>query len=426
MTRRPLALLLAAVAALALLPAAAGADTTAEDVDSRVVVAPIDSGINPYHEVFQVGDATSVTADVLAEFGIGEDQILRISDSYEADVEAGLYEGVQLGTPYWFAGTNIIARSNDFGARPFLPDDEGDTHGTGVSGSVAAGNPEAVIYFLEGSFGESEPHAFAHPAVDIVTTSYGFLTAAPLGNIGGSYEGVVEGGKLHFGANPNDPSLGPLDSTGGPWWGISMSGFAEGEGDGKSVFSGSLPEFVADFTQDLPYCATCTTGTESVSGTSFATPLSAGILSHALLELRRMADHDGGIVDVDGTAYMVHDPADPSLQLTNWDLRRALEEAAVVPSVEEYDPAAMDPVLGEAYPNLPVAGYSLYGWGLLTVEGDRDVRPVIVDHALGAEPTKSADTCAAMTAHFQARLALWAANPSGDGFGVTDTPYEAC
>jgi hypothetical protein len=395
-------------------------------VDSRVVVAPIDSGINPYHDAFQVGDATSVTPDVLAEFGIDAAHVLDISRDYEADVERGIYANVREDEPYWFRGTNIIARSNDFGDRPFLPDSEGDTHGTGVAGSIAAANPEAIIYFLEGSFGESEAHAFAHPAVDIVTTSYGFLTAAPIGNIGGSYEGVVERGKMHFGANPNDPSLGPLDSTGGPWWGMSISGFVEGEGDGKAVFSGSAPEYVADFTQDLPYCAFCTSETEVVSGTSFATPTSAGIMSHALLELRRQAGHDGPIVEVDGTAFMVHSATDPALQLTNWELRRALEEAAAIPTVEEYDPVATDPFLGQAYPNLPAAGYALHGWGLLTTDEARDTRPAIVEHALGADPVKSADTCAFMTAHFEAREALWTANPSSDGFGQTADDHIAC
>ncbi len=421
MIRRILPLAAAALVATSLIPAVASADT---DIDSRVVVAPIDSGINPYHDRFQVGADTAVTPDILAEFGIDADHILHISRSYDDDAAAGVYDGVKTGEDYWFEGTNIIVRSADFGSRPFLPDDSGDTHGTGVSGSVQAANPEAIIYFHEGLGTANEEHAFAHPSVDIVTTSYGLPTAAPIGNIGGSYDGVVNQGKMHFGANPNDPSAGPLDSTGGPWWGFSISGFEEGTSNGKAVLSGSAPEFVADFTQDLPYCDTCTTGTQSVSGTSFATPSSAGMMSAALLDLRRQADHDGPIVTVDDTAFMVHGQ-DADLQLTNWDLRRALEEAAAVPTVDEYDPAEAVFDLG-TYPNLPAGGYTLYGWGLLTTDPERDTVTGILDFIATGETTKSADTCSYMTQHFAAREAIWTANFLSDGFGESADSYIAC
>jgi hypothetical protein len=401
----------------------AGADpaAVAQTPAPRVVVAPIDSGINPYHDAFQV-EETAVTQDVLDEFGITEDRILRISRSYDDDLDAGLYDDLELETDYWFEGTNIIARSTRFGARPLLPDSEGNTHGTGVTGSVVAANPEAIIYFHEGISDANEVNAFTHPAVDLVTTSYGAPTAVPLGNIGGSFEGVVENGKMHFGANPNDPSLAPLDSTGGPWWAISISGFQEEESNGKTVLSGSLPDFVADFTQDLPYCATCTSDTRTVNGTSFATPTSAGLMSAAILELRRQAGHVGGPAMTDEGAFMV---LGGETAITNWDLRRAMEEAAAIPTLDEYDPVGAVLDLG-AYPNLPVAGYSVYGWGLLTDDPERDTVQGILDFIETGETTKSADTCAFMTAHFEARVAIWTANATSDGFAGAADDHVAC
>ncbi|CAN5296046.1 hypothetical protein BH23ACT9_BH23ACT9_03810 [soil metagenome] len=421
MIRRTLPMALAAVLAVGLMPALAIADDVAPAPDSRVVVAPIDSGINPYHEQFQV-EQPNVTQDVLEEFGITEDRILRISDNYDADVAAGVYDGVQTGVDYWFEGTNIIVRSSNFGSRPFLPNSESDTHGTGVSGSVAIANPEAIIYFHEGISDANETHAFTHRAVDMVTTSYGAPTAVPLGNIAGSFEGVVENGKFHFGANPNDPSLGPLDSTGGPWWALSISGYQEEGSGGKQILSGSAPDFVANFTQRLPYCATCNEGTRSVSGTSFATPTSAGLMSRAVLQLRRDAGHVGGIQTIDGTAYMV---AGEDLRLTNWDLRRALEEAAAVPTVGEFSPGGGLFDL-TAYPNPPVAGYTLYGWGLLTDDPMRDTVQAVIDFVETGQTTKDADTCTFMTAHFEARVLAWQANVTADGFGASADGHIPC
>lgn len=411
MLRRSLPLALAAALAVT----SVAADTPEQP---RVVVAPIDSGINPYHEAFDV-DEPAVDEHVLAAFGVEDDHILHISDDYAADAEAGIYDGVVENELYWFAGTNILAWSDDFGSRPFLPDDEDDTHGTGVAGAVVAANPDAVILFVEGISAASETFAFTHPEVDIVTTSYGFATSAPLGALAGSYEGVVEQGRLHFGASANDPTLAPSDGTSGPWWAVAIAGFGEGEdgGGGKELLSGTAPDFVADFTQDLPYCATCTSRTESVSGTSFATPRSAGVASAVLLEARRAAGHLGGVSD----NGLLVDTA--TAAVSNWQLRRALEEGAVVP--DERIPAGIT----EA-PVLEAAPYALVGWGHLTADPEAEVVERTLA-ALAGETFKSAETCDYMTAYMTARFAAWDANPLSDSFGQTNavdgsSPYVPC
>ncbi len=423
MIRKLLPLTAAALMVTSLVPAVAGAQT--DEIDSRVVVAPMDSGINPYHDAFQV-EESSVTPDVLAEFGVLPENVITLGESFEAD-KARVWDRLTTDVDYHFTGTNIIARSFSPGSRPILPDNEGDTHGVGVAGSVARGNPEAIIYFIEGGFlDEGEPYTFTHPSVDIVTMSYGLPAAALTLARDGAYEGVVELGKLSFGASTNDPQAAPLDGTAGPWYEIAIAGYAEGSGEARTTTSGNLVDFVADFTQDLPYCATCTTETRSVSGTSFATPYSAGVMSKVVLEARRAAGHLGGItpdglmVDADG------------VQLSNWDFRRALEEGSIIP---------VSTTVGTNLPVNPVAPYLQIGWGAITGDPELDVvGRTLAQLDADAKPLKSADTCAYMTAYMGSRFLLWDANPDpasqlfgADGasgsFGQTnivDSPYRAC
>ena len=438
---------LAAVAAAPMLPSAAapaaleasGAATVDDGShdgssgDSRVVVAPVDSGINPYHEFFHV-EQSSVTPDVLDEFraALPDGNTLRtitLGESYLADVGAGAYDDVAAGDLAWFEGTNIIARSAitvdgrpaPDADRPFLPDPGGSTHGVGVAGSVVAGNREAVVYFVESTSNEHE--AFSHPAVDIVTTSYGFQTAAPL-PLEGSHQGVVELGKLHAGATTNDPSLAPVDGTGGPWWVLGVAGFEEGTSEGKQVMSGTVPDVVADFTQDLPYCETCREGTRSVSGTSFATPLTAGVASRVLLQARRDAGHVGGITQNAAGDMVMVDRASGD-DVTTWDLRRAMEVGAYVPT--ELDPTAATETALPVNPVLPAAQV---GWGAITPDGEHGV----VDNALaylrdGTTTDKPQGTCDFMTGLMTFRHTTWDAYPTSPTFGqdsASDSPYVAC
>ena len=379
---------------------------------SRVVVADIDTGVNPYHQFFNTGASSSVTPAVLAEFGIGESNIIRLTrtGNFAADYAAdqAQWAQVKVGEPYWFEGTNIIGISFEPGSRIILPDNEDDTHGVGTAASVLGANPEAVVVFVEGmANADGEQWAFNHPAVDIVTTSYGIPGSVPLPfHVNNSYVGVVEKGKQHFGASDNSPALSPTDGTSGPWWSIGIAGFEEGTGEGRQVLSGNLVDFVADFTQDLPYCAECESGTQSVGGTSFATPRSAGTFSKILLEARRAAGHTGGIVTQGVPAPLM---VDGSLKLTNWQMRRALEEGAYYPTTADWDPieGAFDFL---SVPVNDVAPWAQVSWGVITPDAEHQVVSQTLSHlGIGSAPTrtKSADTCAAMTANIDARYAYW-------------------
>lgn len=370
----------------------------------RVVVADIDSAINPYHE-FYYQHRSVVTKEVLEDLGVKPNHVVKLTrtGNFAADLaaDAGFWKRVKRGELYHFAGTNIIAASFDLeapDAQYLKPTPAKNPHGVGTSAAVLTANPNAIIYFIEANsaLGSAESHAaaFKNPAVDIVTTSYGVSTAAgllPLPEYRAfehSYEGVVEGGKLHFSSGGNGPGLTALRAGAGPWWSIGVSGIQEGETEGDTTLSGNVADFVSDFTQTLPYCMDCESGTASVSGTSFSTPRSAGIASKILLDVRRELGHIGGIRPGVGTALkgvpvMASDSPtgkaaarfcrqNDCTSMTNWQLRRALEQAAWIPRTTDYDPGEL-PDGGVGLPVSPVGPWMQTGWGDLTRKNTKGV-----------------------------------------------------
>ncbi|MCW2665698.1 MAG: hypothetical protein JWN57_660 [Frankiales bacterium] len=406
----------------------------------RVVVADIDSGINPYHEAYYAGAGpyagrsgpSSVTPDVLAEFGIGPAQTIELTrtGNFAADFAAdrATWDAIEQGRPYWFKGTNIIAVSFDdtVGKTPILAD-EGDEHGIGTSSAVLDAHPDAVVLFLEGMADPAaEQLAFTHPAVDIVTTSYGMPGSPPLPfHLTESYGGTVLRGKLHFGASDNSPALSPPDSTSGPWWTIAVAGFHEGSSGGREALSGNVVDVVSDFTQPLPYCSACESGEQSVSGTSFATPRSAGTASAVLLQARRKAGHVGGPVVRSGLGSLM--VSGNGTELTPWQVRRALEEAAHVPTLAEYD---AESALLEDLSSVPVVdpvASAQTGWGLLSPDPRYGVLAKAAEQLATPTSTKGAQTCAVNTAQHELRFAYWNSVAIGsESFGTTEDPYLPC
>ena len=413
----------------ALLPATAGA--AGRSRTPRVVVGVIDSGINPYHEYFHArgplykkNRPSSVTPAVLKELGIKKSQIIRLTrtGNFAADFakDEAQFKKIEKGKPYWFAGTNIIGISFEEG-EPLRPDGDASPHGIGTAASVLGANPDAVVVAVEGINSDSEKWAFTHPAVDIVSTSYG-PPVPTLSNLSSGYTGVVKNGKAHFGAATNDPQYAGSDATSGPWWSIGISGYEEGDTNGRQVSSGNVPDFVGDFTQDLPYCRSCETGTRPVSGTSFATPRSAGTFSKILLEARRAAGHTGGIDKAGkGTPKLVTGRHD----FTVWEMRRALEEAAYYPDAQAYAPG--DPTSVPVADNAP---WYQMGWGLLSPDNRmRVINETLAHLGIGGKPkrTKPQEACDFMTSNMEARRAYWErAAVLGDGFGRSEDPYIYC
>lgn len=403
-------------------PPAAGA--------TRVVVAVIDSGINPYHAFYYEGSPiyplgsppSAVTAEVLDELDIPPARWITLTRTgdFAADytADAAIWASIVPGQMYWFTGTNIIAASFDPTGPKILPDDEDDVHGVGTSAAVLMANPEAVILFSEtgealGSVG-SEQFGFLHPAVDIVSTSYGFAVpntdfGLPLPFFTESFKSVYELGKLHFSSAANAPDPFTPESGGaGPWWSIGVAGVEEGSSNGRStVTSGNFIDFVGDWTQRLPYCMACEDGyNDFVGGTSFATPRAAGVASRVLLEARRIAGHEGGIRTVAGKPVLVDAGG---TAISNWQLRRALEDAAYVGNINEYDPIEAVFDLG-ATPIVTQAAWAFVGWGELSALPSKQVVELaLVEFGLGSGTArnKNARFCDFQTANMDRRRLYW-------------------
>ncbi len=417
--------------------AKADAPTTTKN-KARVVVADLDTAFNPYHSFFyedtgnpllegtlypKGSPPSSVTPEVLKEFGIDKDHILSVTRtgffSKDLEADAALWAKVKKGEVYWFKGTNVLAVSYAGDSLPPLkPITDKNQHGTGTSSSVLSANPEAIVVFVESwdTLGGQAPHEFGfrHPSVDIITTSYGYGVGIP--GVGGtglfppepnaffsSFMGVVKLGKLHFSSGGNMPGSTPHRGGAGPWWSIGVSGIEEGSSEGRTLTSGDFPDFVADFTQDIPYCLNCETGLgKGIAGTSFSTPRAAGVASKLLLDLRRELGHVGGIHLVNDVPVMAEGKGQT---YTNWQIRRALEEAAHVPVMA----APQDALLDLALPINQQAPWLQAGWGEISADAVKNVVPEAMA-VLGfgeRQSTKAAGFCDFQTQIIQERHLYW-------------------
>jgi hypothetical protein len=417
-----------------------GGGTVGDDgSEPRVVVAVIDSAINPYHEFFY-RQPVRVTEALLQAFDVPPSRRITLTrtGNAAADIaaDAAFWSQVERGKSYYFVGTNLIVRSEAGAAfSPLLPTASKSPHGVGVTSAVLTANPDAIILFVEteGDLGNdaAQSYAFQHPEVDLINTSYGFqvpLIGVPLPlplTYSFSFEGVVERGKLHFSAAGNGIGITALDPGAGAWWGIGVSGIEEYSSEGDTaVFSSNVADFVADFTQELPYCMVCQSGTDPfVAGTSFSSPQAAGVTSRVILEARRLVGHQGGIRSDGGAPLMIKGAG---FEISNWFVRRALEQAARIPSALDYDPINGVFDLGSVPVN-PVAPWLQIGWGDLSYNPEYGVVDAALSH-LNLKPasfarSKGADYCEFQSGVMDFRFEYW---NTIDGLSVDENPIVYC
>ena len=361
------------------------------------IVAPIDTGINVYHNHF-------VFNETLPEWlldGLGVTMWCNITtegtwqERYEADRES-CWDVITSSDIVYFPGTRIIATTPDDGTDIPILDDPSDGHGTAVTGAVLDANPDAIIFFVEGFSDAAVLAAANQPLVDIITTSFGPIGSIPVPGIEDSTRvAVVENKKIHTGAADNTPSPAVQDPTAGPPWSIGVSGYAEEEDDQKETMSGSYPDIAADWTQMLPNHDDID-GYHQTSGTSFATPRTAGILSMVLTMLREdsgdlmsgASEERGGLL-VNGT----------NLSVSNDNIRDALNLSAWYPSASTWNPTS------GTLPISPVAPCTQVGWGVVNLS---NIQP-LYNHLAGIDsmPQRPADVVACMEANQAMREAYW-------------------
>ena len=362
------------------------------------VVAPVDTGINVYHNHFSMNE--SYPQWLLDQLGVNK--VCEISkngtweERYEADRE-DCWDVIGSGDIVWFKGSRIIGTTPDDNTDIPILDDPSDGHGTAVTGAVIDANPDAVIFFVEGFSDAAVLAAANQPLVDLITTSFGPILSVPVPGIEDATKvAVVEEKKIHTGAADNSPSPAIQDSTAGPPWSIGVSGYAEEDDDQKETMSGSYPDIAADWTQLLPNHDDID-GYHQTSGTSFATPRTAGLLSKVLVSLRsEFGDFSSGADPVDRMGLMVNGS---NFTLTNDDIRDALNLSAWYPSFSSWDP------LSGTTPISPVAPCTQVGWGVVN---ESNVLPII-EHLNGSSSMSQRpfDVELCMESNQEIREAYW-------------------
>ena len=362
------------------------------------VVAPIDTGINVYHNHFSMNE--SYPQWLLDRLGVNK--VCEISkngtweERYEADRE-DCWDVIGSGDIVWFKGSRIIGTTPDDNTDIPILDDPSDGHGTAVTGAVIDANPDAVIFFVEGFSDAAVLAAANQPLVDLITTSFGPILSVPVPGIEDATKvAVVEEKKIHTGAADNSPSPAIQDSTAGPPWSIGVSGYAEEDDDQKETMSGSYPDIAADWTQMLPNHDDID-GYHQTSGTSFATPRTAGLLSKVLVSLRsEFGDFSSGADPIDRMGLMVNGS---NFTLTNDDIRDALNLSAWYPSFSSWDP------LSGTTPISPVAPCTQVGWGVVN---ESNVLPII-EHLNGSSSMSQRpfDVELCMESNQEIREAYW-------------------
>ena len=180
-------------------------ETLIEDDDmfrNYSVVAPVDTGINVYHDHFRTNE--TFPEWLLDGLGVTMTCDLTFSgtwqERYEADKET-CWDNINSTDIVYFPGTKIIGTTPDDNTEIPILDDPSDGHGTAVTGAVLDANPDAIIFFVEGFSDAAVLAAANQPLVDIISTSFGPIGSIPVPGIEDATEiAVVQEKKIHTGA----------------------------------------------------------------------------------------------------------------------------------------------------------------------------------------------------------------------------------
>ena len=376
-------------------------ETLIEDDDTfrnYSVVAPVDTGINVYHDHFRTNE--TYPEWLLDGLGVTMTCDLTFSgtwqERYEADKET-CWDNINSTDIVYFPGTKIIGTTPDDNTEIPILDDPSDGHGTAVTGAVLDANPDAIIFFVEGFSDAAVLAAANQPLVDIISTSFGPIGSIPVPGIEDATKiAVVQEKKIHTGAADNSPSPAVQDSTAGPPWSIGISGYEEEGDDQKETMSGSYPDIAADWTQVLQNHDDID-GYHETSGTSFATPRTAGLLSEVIQYLRtESGDFSSGADPNLRSGYLVNGD---DMNISQAQIRDALNLSAWYPSFNTWDP------LSGTTPVSPVAPCTQIGWGVVN---ESNVEPMINNlNGNLIQPDRPSDVTLCMETNQEIRETYW-------------------
>ena len=430
---------------------------------SHVVIALIDTGVNPYHEEFRGSFASDEHpawfVDAYPEEALALPLTLDASD-YESAKASDEEVWAQAGQDnlYYVPGTRIIGAVCFGGCKPL---DEGG-HGTGTA-SLAAGTtlgeaPDALIVAVNGDFFKGARWAARQPWIDVISMSLGpYVGTCTVGVCDPASAGTgnpyvpfsmpyaqklaYESGKRFFTGSSQGVGAAVNTTTATGTWSGASGGCAY---IWSSSFAGSPWTFAIETYwpwTELPWRTSCfppdmvaegwdlvAASARSVHGTngfghaSGATPQAAGAYARVVVEARRVLGssqegalesasllggvtaHLGEHVLARGTAASTGGFADGVLTVAEAEnmFVTSLEQVDVVTSFERHgdDPRWER----DAMPVPAGEEYAQEGWGLLT---DRARAQLLSVAQATAEPPPRLEDRAQYEAQFAFRLAFW-------------------
>lgn len=356
-----------------------------------VVVALIDTGVNPYHAAFRVSSEIELAGGSFPSLPGAEDVVLAANGSFEtrraADDE--FWANVEIGQLYSFQGTRLAAISfSNKPGDPLILDNR--DHGTGTAALVAREAPDALILMIQvdvticdpvrptdacSIFSQAAPAmawAAEQPWIDIISLSLGRPANAPYDT---SMQAFVDAsrvahdnGKIITVAAGNTvvPPLAAYYA--GPPWVIAVGG-AQPASRGESADAAKGADVLANFTEYVPSQASIDAYTWT-SGTSLSTPIVAGTLAHAM-----------ALVRAQGKA------------VASKELRDALNATAVYFDLTDWDPTTPptnDTRFNLVTHSLPVvAPFAQMGWGYVDGGLAEEITRRLVEGDLTPPPEKA-------------------------------------
>lgn len=319
---------------------AASVDETVAPSRARVVVADIDTGINPYHTEFRDDSPEAYAHPSTYLPGFPADapalNLTFDADDYEAAVLADCetWQAVEPETLYWIPGTRIVGAITFFGmpqdgvpceedALPGMILDRGG-HGTMTTSRVAGATyslcPECKIVSIQGFESRAMLWAAEQPYIDLQTNSWGalptdYVDGHPMA--GQNRDDVKRAAAMQpiFVAGGNG-LLGFFGVSGHPAYSDDIAGpegilMVGGHDGGRfTPWTMTMPHVVADANMHpAAFHDSLDEGADDQGGgTSGATPFAAGTFARMLLELRLAVNdtsvgvREGNLVIGDSTA----------------------------------------------------------------------------------------------------------------------------
>lgn len=390
-----------------------------EDTPRPPVVAIIDSGINPYHVAFSQ-QASTTAPHVFSPEGSVAVTLSRDGD-YDARVGAdeSYWKSAEAGILYAYNGTRIAAMS--FTSRDSAHVLDYDGHGTATASLVARESPSAFIValqvdievcldgecFVDRSISDALAWAAQQPWIDIISVSLALPANLPdQSAIHPEVEAYLaasklaaDRGKIMVNAAGNEVVPSTLDYFNGPPWVIAVGG-AQAERRGEALMASKAVDVVANYTETVARFDSVD-ATYLSGGTSYAAPIVAGTIAHAI-ELIRENVQGRGVGPAPQTS-LVPDTTVPADRI-----RAAMNLSATYFLATEWDPQPMslEPRLVGGTHVPVVIPFVQMGWGYL----DGGVAPEIARRVIEADDSMPPDKEVAaeyMAQHHASREAAW-------------------